>query len=261
MIYILKRNLLKNLSNDLRLRHRQWAIIERQRIGWYRKFGIESKKFLSREAKELEDVYLNGGRLAVSSYFDNEQILLAELLRSLYNAINEHFGRQAYDDILGKGYGFYNYKDFNPFSFDTMFSAMWSAKRATLITATSIVRANSIITAGIGENLTTYDISRNLREVYSEDVNYRAMRMARTEVVMSSNSASHYAVGQTGYTNTKKTWCSAADERVRESHLDMDGETVRINELFSNGLEYPGDPNGDPMETIMCRCCPAYEMA
>lgn len=241
----------RSLSNDSRLRLRYWAIIERQRISWYKKFGIEIRKFLSREAKELEDVYLNGGTLAVNNYFDNEQILMAKLLRSLYNAINEHFGKQAYDNFLGK--------DFNPFSFDAMFSILYSARRSTLITATSIHKANSIITTGIGEHLTTYNISRNLREVYSEDINYRAMRTARTEVVMSSNSASHYAVGQTGYTNIKKTWCSAADERVRDSHLDVDGETVGIKELFSNGLEYPGDPNGDSAETIMCRCAPAYE--
>ena len=260
MIYTLKRTPLRDLANNVRLRQREWALIERQRINWYKKFGIEVKKFLGKEANGVANAFSHGGWLAVNDYLESEQVELAKILRSLYNAINEHLGKQAYDNFIGKGYGDYEYKDFNPYSFDVIFSQLWSARRATLITETSIELANGIITAGISDNLSTYQISRGLREFYSDKVNYRAMLTARTEVVMSSNSASHYAVSQAGYTGTKKTWCSAADERVRDSHLDMDGETIGINELFSNGLEYPGDPNGPSFETILCRCVPGYTM-
>lgn len=52
----------------------------------------------------------------------------------------------------------------------------------------------------------------------------------------------------------KKVWMSTPDDRVRESHLEMDGEEVDINDTFSNGLMYPADPNGDPSEVWNCRC-------
>jgi hypothetical protein len=34
----------------------------------------------------------------------------------------------------------------------------------------------------------------------------------------------------------------------------MDGETVDVQESFSNGLDYPGDPSGDASETAGCTC-------
>ena len=52
----------------------------------------------------------------------------------------------------------------------------------------------------------------------------------------------------------KKVWISTPDDRVRESHLDIDGEEVDIDELFSNGLMYPADPSGEPSEVWNCRC-------
>lgn len=52
----------------------------------------------------------------------------------------------------------------------------------------------------------------------------------------------------------EKTWLATDDERTRESHMLMDGETVPYDEEFSNGLMYPADENGDPSEVYNCRC-------
>jgi SPP1 gp7 family putative phage head morphogenesis protein len=49
-------------------------------------------------------------------------------------------------------------------------------------------------------------------------------------------------------------WITAADDRVRESHAMVDGDIVFIGEKFSNGLEFPRDPSGNPGEVINCRC-------
>lgn len=49
-------------------------------------------------------------------------------------------------------------------------------------------------------------------------------------------------------------WCATLDERTRESHRELDGERIELGERFSNGLEYPGDPSGDPGEVYNCRC-------
>ena len=44
------------------------------------------------------------------------------------------------------------------------------------------------------------------------------------------------------------------DNRTRTWHRELHGEVRELEELFSNGLLYPGDPNGDPGEVWNCRC-------
>jgi SPP1 gp7 family putative phage head morphogenesis protein len=51
-----------------------------------------------------------------------------------------------------------------------------------------------------------------------------------------------------------KVWIAKRDNRVRESHEEIDGETVPKDMPFSNGLMYCGDQSGDPSEVINCRC-------
>jgi SPP1 gp7 family putative phage head morphogenesis protein len=58
----------------------------------------------------------------------------------------------------------------------------------------------------------------------------------------------------------QKTWVATNDERTRESHALMDGETVDIDEPFSNDLMYPADPDGDPSEVYNCRCTMVTEI-
>lgn len=52
-----------------------------------------------------------------------------------------------------------------------------------------------------------------------------------------------------------KTWLTARDSEVRESHAELDGETRAANEVFSNGLSHPGDPAAiNAGEVCNCRC-------
>ena len=56
----------------------------------------------------------------------------------------------------------------------------------------------------------------------------------------------------------QKRWMATLDNRTRDSHAALDGETVDVDDTFSNGLEYPGDPKGDPSEVYNCRCTLVY---
>lgn len=54
-----------------------------------------------------------------------------------------------------------------------------------------------------------------------------------------------------------RTWQSKRDERVRPSHVAVDGTTLPVGERFLVGrglLLYPQDPSGPLEETINCRC-------
>jgi len=77
----------------------------------------------------------------------------------------------------------------------------------------------------------------------------RARLIARTESTTVANQAQLEGVATwseaTGATVTK-SWLATQDERTRDEHLILDGETVGIDETFSNGLPAPEEPN--------CRC-------
>lgn len=51
-----------------------------------------------------------------------------------------------------------------------------------------------------------------------------------------------------------KQWMATLDTFTRDSHADIDGESVPVKEEFSNQLMYPGDPYGKPAEVYNCRC-------
>lgn len=59
-----------------------------------------------------------------------------------------------------------------------------------------------------------------------------------------------------------KTWCTVGDNRVRETHEDIDGVTIPIEELFDVGdfqMMCPRDPDVDaPEEKNGCRCWLEY---
>lgn len=51
-----------------------------------------------------------------------------------------------------------------------------------------------------------------------------------------------------------KQWDASLDNKTRKSHMKVDGEIRELDEPFSNGLMFPGDPSGKAKEVINCRC-------
>lgn len=99
------------------------------------------------------------------------------------------------------------------------------------------------------------DIAKSLRRV--TDMDYKAaVRNARTIMtnVQNSGRLDAYRRAESMGINLKKEWLATPDAHTRDSHRWIDGETVGTNELFSNGLDHPGDPYGKPAEVYNCRC-------
>lgn len=88
----------------------------------------------------------------------------------------------------------------------------------------------------------------------------RGETIARTEAIASLNQSQVEAYRQAIDTGTvrpqdvRKVWVATKDKRTRDSHRELDGESVGINERFSNGLDYPCDPAGPVEEVANCRC-------
>lgn len=112
------------------------------------------------------------------------------------------------------------------------------------------------ITSGILQGESVPEIAKNLQSRIT-DMNYKsAVRAARTSVIGAENAGtldSLIAAAKMGI-NVRKLWISTLDGRTRHSHAVLDGETAELTKAFSNGLMYPGDPNGRPEEVYNCRC-------
>jgi len=88
-------------------------------------------------------------------------------------------------------------------------------------------------------------ISTRIRSVYTDINKVRAGLIARTESTFANNAGFQASFAQSKVVNGKE-WIATKDERTRPAHAATDGEIVEVNSTFSNGLDYPQEPN--------CRC-------
>ncbi len=79
----------------------------------------------------------------------------------------------------------------------------------------------------------------------------RAVAIAASQTSAISGFASEEAVKQQSLPATK-TWITGSNPR--SSHSSLDGETVDVGELFSNGARWPGDSLLGPDERVGCNC-------
>lgn len=111
------------------------------------------------------------------------------------------------------------------------------------------------ITRGIANGAKYSEIVRNLNNVTKEGVN-SSYRICRTEMGRVSQEAKYDSMSKAKKNGADivKQWDSTMDSRTRESHVHVDGEVKELDEKFSNGLMFPGDPTGGAAEVINCRC-------
>ena len=116
-------------------------------------------------------------------------------------------------------------------------------------------KINAETLQGILQGESMDKIAKRLRNV--QDMNRtQAIRSARTIVTGAENKGRQdsYAKAEADGIILERTWLATNDSRTRHSHAVLDGETRPIDEAFSNGLMYPGDPDGEPSEVYNCRC-------
>jgi hypothetical protein len=88
------------------------------------------------------------------------------------------------------------------------------------------------------------------------EVRNRARMIVRTETVRAANYGILKGADKYEY-EVEKEWLAVNDNRTRRTHRHgsgVDGERRSPDGTFSNGLRFPGDPEGAASETIFCRC-------
>lgn len=111
------------------------------------------------------------------------------------------------------------------------------------------------ISRGVATGMSYSQMAQQLAE-YTKTGYNNAVRITRTEghrIQQESTMDACYAARERG-ADVVKQWDATMDANTRESHQMVDGEVRALDEKFSNGLMYPGDPSGSAAEVINCRC-------
>lgn len=128
----------------------------------------------------------------------------------------------------------------------------WLVKGITETTRQSVADA---LAAGLESGQSTAKIARAVAES-GGFARSRATLIARTESTRAMTGAPTEALASLGQASGRqflKTWSGALDDRERDEHVALEGETVGISDTFSNGLQFPSEPN--------CRCSVLYSEA
>jgi len=141
-----------------------------------------------------------------------------------------------------------------------------AGEKITQIAGTTRKRTLSLVRGvledGTERGLGIPEIKRNLIKAVGDDLKgntrARARAIAQTEIIGGSNRAAVYAAESTGL-NYRKFWSTSGLPNIRATHIAAESYSqqvggLRRDQLFPNGLMFPGDPNGSADEIINCRC-------
>ena len=102
----------------------------------------------------------------------------------------------------------------------------------------------------------TLDYGKTIAFYVSDE---RATALAENETNVFSNTVRENDAVRSGA--TRKRWVTEGDSRVRNTHSEVDGVEIGVNELFQVGdslMRFPCDPNGSVEEIANCRCTCEY---
>jgi len=115
-----------------------------------------------------------------------------------------------------------------------------------------------------GKPLPADTVSKMIGRYADSLLQLRGETIARTETLASLHAAQDEAfrqavdTGAIAASDVRRAWHSAGDKRVRDTHAELNGESVGLNEPFvtSTGVQlmYPCDPAAPIEETANCRC-------
>lgn len=113
------------------------------------------------------------------------------------------------------------------------------------------------VTRGIAQGMSNNEIARNIRNTSKAPL-ARARTIARTESHRIAETASHDA-GKKAISkgaDLVKQWDASLDDATRDTHRQLDGKIVEMDEYFVIGTKKALYPSqfGDPAEDCNCRC-------
>lgn len=221
---------------------RQWVNTQERRNASLQK-DVEIMAERMARTNEIAADYINGVTPTLFALSANYEAFLYEL---------DYLGRVSFklinEDTLASLARGENHTEF-----DAMWKHVETARKPDY--KWNYERIQSQLHQGLLKGESTGKIAQRFLNVM-ESNEHAAIRNARTAITSAQNAgcmATFERAAKMGI-KVQKKWLATLDSRTRDSHRDMDGETVDWDDRFSNGLLMPGDASGDPAEVYNCRC-------
>ena len=181
----------------------------------------------------------------------------AEKLAKLFYPI----WKKAYDkgtEIAGENYGLYHVER-PEFVSPAIING---GKRIVGVESTTRDKIADIIANGISAGLSQSTLKKEIQAELKDASKARVKTIARQET-MTTLATGQFDMMKAAGARTK-TWHHREQKNPRDgtrgpNHVILEGETVGIDERFSNGLRYPKDPEDSRAEEVInCRCYLTY---
>ena len=245
----------------------EYKRVNQLRAGYERKYTILLRNLLNSQFRKVADSInvTNIGSDAVLSNVSEEP--MRKLFENLYKTVGVQFAGQTYrtrkakDDELIDEWEIYM-RDY---------ARTKAGERIVSITSVSKEQIRKIMTAildqsiedGLGSEETARLIKKAIK-AEGETINtWRALRIARTEVMTASNAGAIEGARSLDVP-MEKIWIATLDGRQRDWHGAMNNKAVDFNEDFKldtgSVMFQPGDPAGLPEDIINCRCTVAFRV-
>jgi hypothetical protein len=129
-------------------------------------------------------------------------------------------------------------------------------KLSGAVTETTMQQIRDLVTQARIDGVGVSELATRIRsQVFADTITTaRATTIARTETVGALNEGAMLKAKQGGIFRSKQ-WVSQRDGRVRPSHRAAESAGwIPIEQVYSNGLDYPHAPGSPAAEVINCRC-------
>lgn len=254
-----------------------WKRTQQRRDGYERRFYPEIRAMLNREFRKLADKIdvTNYSSDSVLSHMTKEPI--EKEFVKLYKTIGVAFAKEVYKSLKGESMAMI-------FKQDDHLEDVWLREMENYVKVragnkiVSIAAQNrelakklirQILDQSTSEGWGADEVARQIKKTLLTDGiemnKWRALRIARTEIVSASNQGSHIGAQELSKEfPMQKFWIPTYDSRTRDTHMGMEAQNPKeMDEYFQVGdyqMQVPGDENGGAEEVINCRCAIAYQV-
>ena len=242
-----------------------WIIYEKIRARFERKFAPKIYKSIRLQFFELANAIEQGKDISTMLNLGD----MGTTIQNLYVETGAYFARNTTRE-LGTGVKRFNVSDKWVSEILQYFRLHLLEKAVVPISETTRDIVLNIIQRAQQEGWGVEKTVAFIRRETVELSRIRARLIVRTETGKAANLGKWMAAANFDYA-TAKRWVTAGDHRVRPqirgggisrtaaNHMILNRQVRGLDEPFTNGLQFPGDPNGGPDEVCNCRCTIVFE--
>lgn len=125
------------------------------------------------------------------------------------------------------------------------------------VSKTTKEKVAAYVKQGIENGDSIQDTAKSIRDLFDEMSVYRSELIAQVETGIGASTGDFLNARLTDL-DLLKIWSSAEDDKVRDSHVEVNDTVAEMDELFANDMLFPLWEDGPIEEIANCRCACLY---